>query len=725
MRTVIFHKRRFAHHTSLATGATLTLAALVGAFASAQAFAQDSEQPTVLKKIVVEGNSSTSEAKDNDTVVPEQAESALKSDAPLSRTPRSVAVITHKEMEERAVTDMIQAVRYSAGAGTGQFGYDPRFDQITLRGYDTVMTGDFRDGLRQPYMNYATFPTETYGLDRIEVVKGPVSVLYGASSVAGIINRVSKFADGLHHGEVETQYGSYGRKQVAFDIGDVSTSNDAVSWRLVALARDGDTSYDSADNRLLLMPSVQWAPDEATSLTVYAIGQKYETDTNVQTFRHNGNILRYSDPDYDYQKTEQVQTGYKFEHEFDNGVKVSQHARYSYLDLKSRYLDMNSLDSATGLMTRYPVAITDRMNVFQVDNRVTKTVDSGPLEHNLTGGLDYTYINSSFGLGYGDVDSAYNLDINNPRYGVSGSTPAITERTGLDRLQVGAYAQDQINYDNWAGVLGVRRDWVHQTATDDLTNTTTGDDRDGAWSYQTGLLYHFDSGLAPYVNYATSFVPQSTLDADGNMLTPMTGKQFEAGVKFRPDGADYAINLAYYHMVQANASTYAGYNKKVGYYYRAIGEVTTDGVEVEARKEFSNGFSLISAYNYNDAEITKSSTAAEIGNKPSTTPLHTASLWVNYTVPDEQILDGLSGGAGIRYNSSSFKDTLNSAKNGKAVYLDAAISFDLGKQFRKADGLKASFSVNNILDKRQQVCTDGYCYTGQGRTILGSLKYSW
>ena len=96
-------------------------------------------------------------------------------------------------------------------------GFDPRFDQIYIRGFETTTTGDFRDGLRQPYMNYGTFPTEVYGLERIEILKGPVSVMYGAAGAGGIVNRISKMPEEEPHREVELQYGTIGRAQAAFD----------------------------------------------------------------------------------------------------------------------------------------------------------------------------------------------------------------------------------------------------------------------------------------------------------------------------------------------------------------------------------------------------------------------------------------------------------------------------------------------------------------------------
>jgi len=199
---------------------TILIGAMATVFMSLPAAAQDATaEPTELAPIVVSASGDRTVNEDNETVVPKRSVSALKTDTPLVETPRSVSVVTREEMEQRAVTNMIQATRYSSGVNTGGFGFDPRFDQIYIRGIETTENGDFRDGLRQPVMTYGTFMTEIYTLDRVEVLKGPVSVMYGAASAAGIVNKISKLPQKEAHREVELQYGTIGRKQAAFDFG--------------------------------------------------------------------------------------------------------------------------------------------------------------------------------------------------------------------------------------------------------------------------------------------------------------------------------------------------------------------------------------------------------------------------------------------------------------------------------------------------------------------------
>lgn len=175
-----FSFKRTRTHRGLLNSTMLVGVVTAVALNVGPAFAQDGSS-TELEKITVTGNGSNPRSikEDNATVVAKRTISATKTDTPLVETPRSVSVVTRAEMDERAVTDMIQAARYASGVTTGAFGYDPRFDQIYIRGIETTTTGDFRDGLRQPIMNYGSFMTEVYTLDRIEVLKGPVSVRRG------------------------------------------------------------------------------------------------------------------------------------------------------------------------------------------------------------------------------------------------------------------------------------------------------------------------------------------------------------------------------------------------------------------------------------------------------------------------------------------------------------------------------------------------------------------
>lgn len=676
---------------------------------------------TLLDTIVIQGDASLL---DNDTVAAKYSSSATKIDTPLIDTARSVSVVTRKEMEQRSVEDIIEAVNYSAGVVTGVSGFDPRFDQINIRGYDATTMGDYKDGLRQPYMNYGTFRTNPYSLERVEIVKGPVSVLYGAGTPAGIVNKVSKFANGGRIREVKALYGTEDVKQFAFDIGDALGETGDFSYRIVGLAQEGDTNFDIADNQYFLQPSLQWNPSDQTELTVYGLLQNTETDAAVGAITtESGELLplRASDPDYDYQKINQQQAGYEFEHEFNDVVTFRQNLRYSHLDLRSRYLEVYSWDGTVA--HRYPWAIRDEMNVFQVDSLLEWNFDTGPLAHTLLTGLDYTKVNSSFAYGYGDVDPAFDFDIANPAYGVSGPTADYDfTQSNADLSQVGLYAIDEIEVDNWFFTLGGRQTWVDQSRigsypslgipiNDELTQN--------AFTGQASALYAFDNGVSPYISYATSFEPTTNRSVTGGILDPLEGEQVELGLKYEPLGYDILLSAAAYHLVEKNKPVIVDANAGT---YRSLGEVTNKGIELEARGNIADGWDFIAAYTYIHARITAGD---DVGNSPALVPEHAASLWLNYTFYEDSALQGLSAGAGVRYIGETYASTSDKTKNDATFYVDAAISYDFGAVNEKYDGLVASFRVNNIANKRNTVCEEGYCYLGEGRNIMASLKYNW
>lgn len=704
---------------------TATSAFALALSLSGTAFAQEGgESATQLEPIIVEG--AGSEQNDDRTVTAKRSRGATKINAPLIETPRSVSVITKKELDERAASNVVEAVRYTAGVTTASTGFDPRYDVIMLRGQVLSLNGDYRDGLRQYYVNYGNFPTEPYSLERVEVVKGPVSVLYGAGSPGGIINKVSKEPLEQPFHEVGILWGTKDRVQATFDLsGPVKQGDDNLFYRLTGLARVGDTNFDIADDRYMLQPSLRWSPDAATSLTVYGLLQADESDGSPgAVITPDGRVLdiRASDPDYDHQKVRQQQIGYRFEHEFDNGLTFRQNTRYSHMDLRTRYL---SVASWTGTIAhRGATALKDDAHIFQIDNQLEAKFDTGPLAHTMLFGLDYTYLTSSFGYGLDWVTNpAYDLDITNPRYGVSGPTPDYNfSLLDKDINQTGIYALDQIELDRWRFTLGARQTWVKQTL--DTTYPTSGtsdqqSETNSATSVQAGALYLFDNGVAPFANYATSFDPVTQRSASGSVLEPTKGEQFEAGVKYQPPGTNILLSATAYHLVEKNRPQLIN---PLLLTYQSLGEVTTKGLELEARTAFDSGLDLIATYTLSRSEITEGENS---GKEVAARPRHVASLWANYTFVEDSAAPGLSVGAGLRYNDRSYTDNANTAENTSTFYVDAGMSYDFGAANKDYAGLIAAVNLRNIANRRDAMCESGFCYLGQGRNVTASLKYRW
>ncbi|MDO3435617.1 TonB-dependent siderophore receptor [Rhizobium sp. CBN3] len=708
------------YRDSLCATTAIILIGIAASPAAAQS-ASAGDTATTLEPIVIQGAASDSKT-DRTSVTAKNSAGATKIYTPLVETPRSISVTTEKEIEQRGAQSVIEAVRYTAGVTTGPNGFDPRFDQIYIRGYNATTVGDYRDGLRQPYINYGMFRTDPYQLQRVEVIKGPVSVLYGSGSPGGLVNKISKLPTEEPIREVGITYGTKDRVQGMFDFGGpISEGRDDFLYRIVGVARRGDTNFDIADDRYFLAPSFTWKPDEGTTFTLYGLAQSDETDANVGAITTmDGRILdlRASDPDYDHQKIKQQQVGYQFEHEFDNGLTFRQNLRYSHLDLEARYLGVTSW---TGTVAhRGTNAIRDEMNVFQVDNQLEAKFDTGSLAHTMLFGFDYTNLQSSFGYGFGAADPAFDFDVANPTYGVSGTTPDYNFlASDADMRQLGIYVMDQIEVGNWRFNLGGRQTWVNQTRDSTLPSVSSEDVDKNAFSVQAGALYLFDNGIAPFVSYATSFDPVTNRSATNTILPPTKGEQYEVGVKYQPPGSDILLSAVAYHIVEQNKPRLAD---PLTFAYDSQGEVTGKGIELEARAAIADGLDIIAAYTYNDSEVTGGN---NVGNTPAITPTHVASLWANYTFQESNPFNGLSVGAGVRYISETWTDVANTSKNPATFYVDASASYDFGAVDKKYEGLTAAFNIRNIVDERETVCEEGFCYLGQGRNMTGTLKYRW
>lgn len=701
-------------------GSTLVAAGFMTV--ASPAFAQSQQTETTLSTITVIDETED----DNDTYVATQATAATKDGTPLIETPRSVDVITRKEMDDRLITTVKDAVSYSSGVTIDAYGYDPRFDQISIRGYPVHIYGDYRDGLRQMTGVYGLFQTEPYGLERIEILKGPASVLYGQSTPGGIVNSISKAPKKQDINEVFLQYTDTERGTVGFDFNRALTADKTWMGRVVGFGQLGETTNDIQDDRFMLAPSLRWQPTENTDLKIYALGQHDEGDTSVTLLNRNGKVLPYrtSDPEYDHQLVDQFQLGYALSHKLDTApVTLKQNARLGYFNYDARYLTGSVTGGGWISSTEYArgrQAVSEALWSAQVDNQLHADVKTGLFDHKLLAGLDYMWSTTDYRFGSSAAESAYTFDITNPVTGLSGSTPAYTTRDDVDYNQAGIYFQDRISFGKLRISGGLRYDYATRERTKRMSGTSTRSE-DEALTYNIGLLYAFDMGLSPYVSWSTSFLPSTYQDSTGGILKPTEGEQYEAGIKFQPPGSRTSLTASVYRLTNKNIAAYAGYNSTVGYYYESLGEVSSNGVELEARTSFDWGLDVIASYTLNDAEITKGS---YIGNRPAMTPVHSGSLWLNYTFK-EGFAEGLSIGAGARYVGETFGLSNNLIENDPYTIVDASLRYDLGGLNDALKGAELALNVTDLTDERPILYNNYYYYQTQGRTISARLKYTW
>ncbi|OYZ99634.1 MAG: hypothetical protein B7X99_07255 [Rhizobiales bacterium 17-65-6] len=689
---------------------------------------------------------------DNNQVVALATGAGTKTDTPLIDIPQSISVVTRAEMEQRGVQDFNSAVAYTPGVRVVDYPGGQGMPDIYMRGFRAInQAAYYRDGLRAGFNAYDA-DIETYGLERIDVVKGPASALYGAGVPGGFVDAITKRPTAVPIHEIELLGGSFDRLQGAFDIGGPASADGTWLYRITALMRDSDTQIDfSPDNRIYFAPAVTWQPNAQTSLTVLASYQKTEKGGSEQSLPMANTIfntgpkispsLYLGAPGFTDWTVETSSVGYEFKHEFDSGWRFQQNARYSHseVDYNSSWGWDATLAVVDGQYINVGVQLRPKTaDSVLIDNRLVGNFDTGPVAHELLFGVDGGYYNSTETR---TNSTNYNaISIFAPNYDFAYTFGLPWSDTQSKVLQVGVYAQDQMTLGNWLLTLSGRQDWVRNEEYNFNSRTLLaaygfGDEEaianDSAFTWRAGLGYKFDNGLMPYASYSTSFLPQAGTDFDGNAFQPTTGDQYEAGIKFEPAGFRGMFTASVFQITQQNVLT----NDPINYGYSIQdGEVRVRGLELEAKAQVTANLDVVASYTYLDAEVTKDNPneygASKVGTVPAGVPENSASLWGYYTFRDGP-LSGLGLGAGVRYVGSSYAvmETVSGAQVKVPGYtlVDAALRYDLGELDRRLKGASLSIAATNLFDT--DYYTPGFYWNsviyGTNRTVYGTLAYRW
>ncbi|MBK5651490.1 MULTISPECIES: TonB-dependent siderophore receptor [Bradyrhizobium] len=664
-----------------------------------------------------------------------QSVTATKTDSPVLTTPQSISIVTKDQIEAQGAQNITEALRYTPGVTIESFGANAFFDEFKLRGFTAPR---YLDGLRLPTdaTTFAVPRIETYGLERVEVLKGPSSGLYGQSDPGGLLNMVSKRPTDTPHYEVEGSFGSFDRFQGAFDIGGPVDKNGQVLYRIVGLGRDSNSQTNYVqDNKLFIAPSLTWRPTSDTSFTILSQYQKVDNKGYQQYVpgqvsflpNPNGHIPygRYlGEPGLDGYHLEQFAVGYAFEHRFDNIFQFRQNLRYTEVsnDLASVRTEGMVTDRLVARTYNYVKA--NAANVA-LDNQLQADFATGPLVHKVLAGVDYFDLWAR--TDYRTTPIAP-IDAYNPVYGAAvpsfNALPSFILRDDK-QSQVGAYIQDQVKLDRWTLTMSGRQDWVSSGFNSLAFYPPPGHylRDDSAQTGRVGLNYLFDVGLSPYISYSTSFTPNLGADSAGRSFRPTTGEGGEVGVKFKPNGSNFMVTAAVFDIRQQDVLTADPANP--------IFNVQTDavrvrGFELELKGNLTRELEITAGYTHLDPRVT-TSIAGYAGKYMMNTARDQGSIWGKYTWYDGA-LAGLGLGLGVRYVGETYGDNFNTFVIPSYALLDAAVSYDFAYLRPDWKGWKAQVNVTNLTDHFYVAsCLTGlpYCGLGNGRTVLGTMKYTW
>ncbi|MCW2307683.1 TonB-dependent siderophore receptor [Rhodobium gokarnense] len=660
-----------------------------------------------------------------DGYVAKRSVSGTKTDTPLEKTPQTINVVPAEQIEDQGATSVAEALTYTPNVLTNYRGTSNLHDEVFVRGFEYA----------DKYVNGMVFGQSSYGqldpflMERVEVVKGPNSVLYGQILPGGMVNQILKHPTGETRRRVSVGYGTDNYKSVGADLQGVFL-NDDFAYRVVAKGWHKELQGDDyVQDRFLIMPSVTWKATPDTEVTVDVLYQ-HEPDAGFRNFNtYEGTLVPTAggyriprdlvsvSPDFDNVFRQTFSAGYEVKHHFTDAFQVVHKLRYNRIRMDHRGVMIDSV--AGDVLNLGVVRVDDVMEQLTTDSYVTWDFDTSGASHTLMVGIDHQV--SSKETDYAsNWASGLTYDLANPHF-VPASlarsvVPTNTYNEDLRLRQTGLYVQEQMELGRLNVVAGARYDWANTDIVDLTGAAPTATYKDEALSGRVGVAYSLPFDVTPYASYSTSFQPVLRQAAPGyGPLEPSEGTQYEAGVKWAPLGGDVLITASYFDIEQTNL---AEYDYAAGGYV-PIGTRRSRGVELEGRARITEAFSLIASYGYVDAEITD---GADAGYKAQRVPKQTAALWAKYGFDF-----GLDVMAGVRHVGESYGTWDNSITVPSYTLVDLGLALDLGAITPDMAGVKGTLNVTNVADKEYvSSCYNGaYCWYGEGRKVMAHLSYEW
>ncbi len=688
------------------------------------------------------------------TIAARQSATATKTDTPIQKVPQSISVVTAEEMALHQPKSVKEALSYTPGVAVGTRGASNTYDYLIIRGFaaDGQSQNNYLNGLKMQGNFYNDAVIDPYMLERAEVMRGPVSVLYGKSNPGGLLNMVSKRPTTEPLKEIQFKMGTDSLFQTGFDFSDALDDDGVYSYRLTGLARSANAQQQGAEEqRYAIAPSFTWRPDDKTNFTFLSYFQNEPETGYYGWLPKEGTVTELPNgtrlpTDFNegannntYSRNEKM-VGYSFDHEFNDTFTVRQNLRYAQNKVSQNSVygygmcsdPLYTKDPANSpcasvpqsewahTLTRQYVDDNEKLQNFAVDTQLQSKFATGSVDHTLLTGVDYMRmrndINSWFGwAGSVAPSDIYNLDRSDFDFGAH-TGPGAPYRVLNKQEQTGLYAQDQMQWDKVLVTLGGRYDWAKQDSLNRVSGVLDSrDDRQFTW--RGGVNYLFDNGVTPYFSYSESFEPSSQVGESGNIFTPSKGKQYEAGVKYVPSDRPIVITGAVYQLTKTN-NLMADPNGS--FWSVEGGEIRSRGVEIEAKAALSASVNVVGSYTYTDAEYTTDTNYK--GNTPAQVPKHMASLWGDYTLYDGA-LSGLTLGTGVRYTGSSYGDPANSFKVGSYTLVDALVRYDLARVGMA--GSNVALHVNNLFDREYVAsCFNTYgCFWGAERQVVATATF--
>ncbi|MGH8854219.1 MAG: TonB-dependent siderophore receptor, partial [Telluria sp.] len=603
------------------------------------------------------------------------------------------------------------------------------FDQYTIRGFESYR--NYYDGLPLQYNGLWNLvpQVDAFATESVEILKGPTSVLYGSAPPGGMVNQTAKQPRSKQETQLRARIGSNALRELAVDSTGPLAKD--VDYRIVALARERDgQQVTTEEERRLIAPSLTWRISPSTRLNVNLYYQDDPALIPSTPLPALGTLRQApygflpsdsfaGDAGWSGMERETTMAGWKFEHAFNERVSFLQNFRYTKANGFQRNTYNTGLLADNRTLTRSAYFTDEKNNGWVADNQLAFRLDTGPISHRILAGVDYQRLRSQ--VGYGDTlgTDTPSIDLGAPNHHLFNVATLpfgfYTEQHAIRQSQLGFYLQDEMRVGALTVIGGVRRDRyrsedVNASSYAGFPSTSTTSIAQRKTSGRVAAIYQLGNGVAPYLNYSTSFEPASGVDSlTGAAFKPTTAKQVEAGVKFKSADGRTELTAAYFDIRKQNVVV----NTPTFNQYTQNGEVKSEGAELSWKQALSDQLDFTLGLTHLDMKVTKNALDPSlVGKSPVWVADKQASLWLNYAP-----LEALDLSAGLRYVGESQMDAANTGTVPSYALFDAAAMYRVNKTWRV--GLTAS----NLGDKRYVgACHSAQnCWMGAERSVELSL----
>ncbi|MGE6695133.1 MULTISPECIES: TonB-dependent siderophore receptor [Sphingomonadaceae] len=647
---------------------------------------------------------------------------ATRTGTDIMSVPQSIQFVTRQVIDDQQIIDLTSALRNVSGVLAGTDAGN-RSESFTIRGFRSSYYAIDSIMLSPAIQTNDSF-RDLANVERIEVLKGPASVLYGRGDPGGLINIVTKqpkFTTGMN---LSLQGGSDRFVRAQADVTGAIDPAHTLAFRVIGAAQTSDTFRDVFDpyRRQFASGSLLWQPDERThviaSLT-YA-HQANQTDRGiVATPSADGKGLvvdlpraRFLGEPWATTDSQRVEFNYRIEHQIADWLTIRQIGHYDRGEIDLLGINLGN---------------TVRVNPMTGARTLTRTsVRQGEQNHNWDFQLDMVAKFNTFGLNHtivlgGERLNAYRfrtfdrgslaaIDIDHPVYGAQPTNFVAADDRTVRAKSNSAYFQDQIDIGEHVNLLGgVRFD--HARSSDFGVTGYTSDDK--AWSPRFGAVWKPIKSVALFVDYTRSFQSSTAPTISGQPLSPETGEQYEAGIKGEAFNKRLSGTLAIYQLTRAHVAQQDPNN--VGFNIDA-GEQRSRGVELDISGSITPDLRIIASGAYTEAKVLTSTDFAP-GNRLIGVPKWAGSLWLTYE-PKTGVLHNFGLGGGVFAAGNRPGDLDNAFKIGGYRRFDLSLWRKVGKS------LRVSANIKNLFDEYyiESSVSRAQITPGTGRSALITLS---